>query len=323
MSDQPRDLLVFRLDAGLYALEASLLRRILWLPELSPLPEALPGIVGRFNLHGEIIPVTDLALHLGREPHRLAASDQVMVLDLDGSALAVVASEVRDLARPFSEQFLPDPGERPAGRLVTGTLQLGDDLVTLLDARQLARPAGLEAPPAQPAIPAEQSLLRSRAQALREAAAAGERSSLNLAVVELEGQLFGIDLEAVQEFCRVPETCPLPCCPPHIAGVFNLRGRLVTLLEISSAFDLPSPAAPRPQAVIARLDGETVGVAVDGVIDVFNPQVSDLQPVPETFVQKHGVELRAIADFAGRRVLVLDFAGLLKLDRWVVDETTA
>lgn len=330
MTGLPQDLLVFRLEGGIYALDAALVRRTLWLPELSPVPEAPPGIIGRFNLQGEIVPVADLALRLDRRSRPLSPGDQVVVLDLDGTAMGIVVGEVLDLAHPFADPAPPlfHREEQPPGSLVAGTLQLGDDLVTLLDIRQLPRTAGLEGFAAgqafdQAATPEEQALYRSRAQALREAAVADERSDLALAVVELEGQYFGIDLAAVREFCQVPALAPIPCCPPHVAWVFNLRGHLITLLEISSAFDLPAPAAPRPKAVIAWLDGEAVGVAVDDVVDVFNPQVTDLRPVPSNLVQENGVEIRAIAAFSGRRVLVLDLAGLLRLERWVVNETIA
>ena len=326
MTGTAADLLVFVLDGAVYAVEAALVRTTVWLPALSPAPDAPPGIVGRFNLRGEIIPVFDLALRLGHGPHRRRAGDQVVVLDLDGITLGIMVSGLRDLVRPAPGQFLPRPryGEEPADGLLAGTLQLGEDLVTLLDARRLPAAA---LPPAQPGrpepAPEAEALFQARAQTLRQVAVGDERSETALAVVELGGQYFAIDLADVREFCQVPQLSPLPCCPPHVAGVFNLRGHLVTLLEIASAFDIPPPAAPRPKAVIGELDGRAVAVAVDEVIDVFNPRTGELRPLPAAAAQQPGAEIRAVTSFAGRRVSVMDLAALLKLNRWVVDETVA
>lgn len=327
MTGAAADLLVFLLDGAAYAVEAALVRTTVWLPALSPAPDAPPGIVGRFNLRGEIIPVFDLALRLGYGPHRRRAGDQVVVLDLDDATLGIMVSRLRDLVRPAPHQFLPRPGygEEPADGLVAASLQLGEDLVTLLDARRLpaaALPPGTlpaEAGDREPA-PETEALFQARAQSLRQVAVSEERSESTLAVVDLAGQYFGIDLADVREFCRVPQLFPLPCCPPHVAGVFNLRGQLVTLLDISSAFDIPPPAAPRPKAVIGEVNGRAVAVAVDEVIDVFNPRTSELRPLPAAAAQQPGAEIRAVTSFAGRRVSVVDLAALLKLDRWVVDE---
>ncbi|HJW26724.1 MAG TPA: chemotaxis protein CheW [Rhodocyclaceae bacterium] len=328
MTGTAADLLVFLLDGAVYAVEAALVRTTVWLPALSPAPDAPPGIVGRFNLRGEVVPVFDLALRLGHGLHRRRAGDQVMVLDLDGATLGIMVSRLRDLVRPTPHQFLPRPGygEAPADGLLAGTLQLGEDLVILLDARRL--PAATLPPGAAPAEPGDrepapetETLFQTRAQTLRQVAVSEERSATALAVVDLAGQYFGLDLAAVREFCQLPQLFPLPCCPPHVAGVFNLRGQLVTVLEISSAFDIPPPTAPRPKAVIGELDGRAVAVAVDEVIDVFNPRIGELRPLPAAATPQPGAEIRAVTSFAGRRVSVVDLAALLKLNRWVVDET--
>lgn len=325
MTAWPRDLLVFSLDGAVYALDAARVRTILWLPELSPAPEAPPGIAGRFNLRGEIVPVADLALCLGLGVHRRRAGDQVVVVDVDGATLGILVGTVQDLVHPLPEQILPlhPYGEVSADGLAAATLQLDEGLATLLDIRQLARTASLPRPaaaPSQEATPEKKALLQARAETLRHVAAGEEHGGRPLALVALGGQHFGIDLAEVREFCQVPRLCPLPCCPPHVAGAFNLRGQFANLLEVSSAFDLPAPAAPRTQAVIGQLEGKAVAIAVDEVIDIFTPRPEDLRPLPMATAPMPGGVIRAVTSLNGRRVFVLDLAALLQLERWVVDE---
>ncbi|MGE5489833.1 MAG: chemotaxis protein CheW [Actinomycetota bacterium] len=325
MTGAAADQLLFELDGTAYGLDASLVRTTHWLPELSPAPEAPAAIVGRFNLRGEIVPVIDLAICLGHMPHRLAIGDQVVVLDLEGGPMAVVVSQLLDLIHPRPEELLPLPREESADGLVTGILQTGNVLVTLIDVRRLPMAVGerttTRETPGQAASPEEEVLYQARAESLRHLPADGEQVGRSLAVVDLGGQYFGLDLRQVREFCKVPQLRPLPCCPPHVAGVFNLRGQLVTLLEIASALGLPPPDAPRPKAVIGILDGMPVGVGVDEVIDVFNPGEADLLPVPTAAGSRPGVEIRGVTLFADRRISIIDLPVLLNQDRWEVNET--
>lgn len=321
----PRELLIVELDGIGYGLDAAAVRHILWLPELSPAAVASAGTIGLFNLRGVIVPVIDLARRLGRARHTCETSDQVVVLSVAGTTFGMIVNQVRDLAQLSAGDILPRPAsisdaESP---IATASFQFGDDLVTVLDVDKLAPSEDAQREsaelPCQDVLPAEHSLLRTRARALRQPVVQETQDRLILAVVELEGQYFGIDLHAVREFCDIGQLTPIPCCPPHVAGVFNLRGHFVTLLELSASLNLPPPAAPRRKAIISVLGEALVGMAVDDVLDVITPGVSGLWSPPA--VLSHGGEIRSITPYAGRMVALLDLPALLARDEWVVDET--
>lgn len=326
----PRELLIFDLDGLRCGLDARLVREILWLPALSPAAAAPAGVIGIFNLRGEIVPVVDPAPRLKRPPQTGRSRDQIVVLASAENLVGLLVSEVRDLV-PFSvgaDLASPDYGPR-SNPLVIGSVQLGDDLVTLVDAGLLfpAAIALAEGPGAaaeagfrQDPAPAAQSVFQARARALHRPATLAEQAAPALAVVELGRQYFGIELRHVRAFCHIGPLTPIPGCPPHIAGVFGLRGRFVTLLELASALNLPPPAGPRPKAVLGSLGGAVLGLALDEVVDVINPAAADLQAPPAEVVRQRGAEIRAVTSYLGRMVVLLDLPALLAREEWVVDE---
>src|ERR1035437_5324477 len=220
----PGTLLIFDLDDARFGLDATLVRESVWIPELSPVEAAPPYIVGIFSLRGQIVPVTDLNLRFGHPARPYRLSDQIVILELDQCVMGLIVSEVCEVTELSAEaiqappQFVIDaPVDAP---LVEAQGRVGDDIVMLLDARQvtlldarqlmqlpkeLAETESEQLSPAHhfcpQATPEQHAVFRARAKALMEAASEEEGARLSLAVVELGGEYFGIELEAVQEFC--------------------------------------------------------------------------------------------------------------------------
>lgn len=324
--------LIFDLDGALFGVDARRVRESVRLPELTPVEEAPPWIVGLFNLRGLIIPVADLHLRFGRRARPYRPDDQVVVVEGDRQPLGVIVSEVREVASlagaaiQSPPQFDPAAGGPP--HLVAGEAQLGDDLVALLDLSLLTRlpadsaPGEAEAGPyfCPQATPEARALFRTRALALSEPVGDDAGEGLALAVLGLNGEYFGVELAAVQEFCDIVHLSPIPCCPSHILGAINLRGDLFTLLDPRPVLNLP-PAGRGGKAVVARLAGQAVGIAVDEVHEVAYLRAGQLQPPPPALRARSGAEVTGTAPYAGRMMTVLDLPALLAREEWIVDES--
>jgi purine-binding chemotaxis protein CheW len=170
-------------------------------------------------------------------------------------------------------------------------------------------------------------LFHARAMALQEATSEEEGTRLGLAVMELGGEYFGVELADVQEFCNITQLSPIPCCPPHILGAMSLRGDLLTLIDPRAALNLP-PAARGDKAVVARvstslstgLGEQAMGIAVDAVHDVVYLRSEDLQVAPLALRERYGAEITGTAPYAGRMMTVLDLPALLAREEWIVNE---
>lgn len=330
-----RPLLIFDHDGTLFGVDATQVRESVWLPELTPVEEAPSWIIGLFSLRGQIIPVADLHLRFEHPARPYSTGDHVVVLETDRLPMGVIVSEVREVIDLPCDaiQSPPQFDAKVSGptHLVASEARVGDDLVTLLDISRLTHlPEGTELIEAaeQPApagyfcpdaTPAERALFRKRAMALQETAADDEGTGLGLAVVELGGEYFGVELAAVLEFCDIAELSPIPCCPPHILGAMSLRGELLTLIDPRSALNLP-PADRGGKAVIALLGEQAAGIAVDQVHDVVYLRDEELQATPAALRERCGISITGTAPYAGRTMTVLDLPALLAREEWIVNE---
>lgn len=311
--------LVFSLEAVVYAVDAARVMEILWLPALAPAPGAAAGVVGRCNLRGTAVPVLDMSIRLGRPPHRHAASDRLVVVEHAGQLLGLLAGDVHQLASAGADDWLRETGA--AHPSMSGSLQFAEGLTCVLDVPALFQeaPADHTASPPLSDDPAALPLFEARAEALRRPVETQAPGDASLVAVRLSGQHFALDLEHVAEFCNVADLRHLPGCPPHVAGVFKLRGQLFTLLDIASALGLPESGAARRKAVVPRLapawKEARVALAMDDILDVWVPGEDELRPPPADFP-----DARAIVDFRDIRMPLLDLSALLDLDRWIVDE---
>jgi purine-binding chemotaxis protein CheW len=348
-------LLIFDLDGARFGVDATRVLESVWLPELAPVEEAPTWVAGVFSLRGRIVPVADLNLRFHHPAQPYQPSDQVVVLECDHQAMGVIVNEVREVIEISAAAVQAPPQFEAVGpaHLVIGEARVGDDLVTLLDASRLSHlpvasphdfPATghSEAPSPEPgaddessgeheprleparhfcpeATPEMRALFRARATALSNATIDEDGARVGLAVVELGGECFGIELAAVQEFCDIVRLSPIPCCPPHILGAINLRGKLLTLIDPRAALNLP-PAPHGGKAVVASLNGLPVGLAVDELHDVVYPRREELQPPPATLRQLSGSEITGTAPYAGRVITVLDLPSLLAREEWIVNE---
>jgi len=103
---------------------------------------------------------------------------------------------------------------------------------------------------------------------------------------------FGLDTALIQEVVMLGEVTPVHHAPSYVAGIRNLRGRIVTVIDLRLRLELP-PIDPGPESriLIADWKGEPVGLLVDGVDDTVEVGPGDLLPAPSNL---HGVEMQKL-----------------------------
>jgi purine-binding chemotaxis protein CheW len=137
----------------------------------------------------------------------------------------------------------------------------------------------------QPSAEEKKRVLRARAEKLSQAPLEGDAASESLEVVEflLGKERYAIESEFVVEIFPLNELTPLPCTPPFIAGIINVRGRIVSVVHLKDFFDLPQEGLTNLNRVII-LQGERMefGLLVDAIL---HAQISlrDIQPPLPTF----------------------------------------
>lgn len=99
----------------------------------------------------------------------------------------------------------------------------------------------------------------------------------------LDKLLFGIELRGVQEVIRFVEMTPVPLAPGVVSGLINLRGQIVTAIELRRRLELdPRPPEMLPANVVVRSDDGAVSYLVDEIGDVVEVEEDSFEPPPET-----------------------------------------
>jgi purine-binding chemotaxis protein CheW len=123
------------------------------------------------------------------------------------------------------------------------------------------------------------------------------------------GDLFlGIDVLKVQEVLRPQPTTRVPLAPSTIRGLLNLRGQIVTSIDLRRRLGLPERTidAEPPMNVIVRTEDGPVSLEVDDIGDVVELHVDDRERPPETLGIEHRDLVPHVYKLEHRLMLVLD-----------------
>jgi purine-binding chemotaxis protein CheW len=97
------------------------------------------------------------------------------------------------------------------------------------------------------------------------------------------GLQFGVSVHKVQEVLRYREMSPVPRASEAVSGLINLRGQIVTAIDLRPRLALgPRPDGTVPMNVVVHSRGEVVSLLVDDIGDVLDPDHVPVQPVPPT-----------------------------------------
>ena len=125
----------------------------------------------------------------------------------------------------------------------------------------------------------------------------------------------GIDVAQVQEVLKYQEMTPVPLAQETIQGLINLRGQIVTAIDLRRRFRLPGREEGRkPMNIVLRSEGGAVSLLVDEIGDVIEVDGSDHEPPPSTMDPFHREVVEAVFKLDSRLLLALDTAKVLSID---------
>src|SRR5919206_1251492 len=132
-------------------------------------------------------------------------------------------------------------------------------------------------------------------------------TSGQLATFRLDGDLYGVEVEHVQEVLRSQKLTRVPLAPPAVAGLINLRGQVVTAIELRERLGrAPRPAGEEPVVIVVRLHGEAVSLLVDSIADVVDVDLRDFEAPPDTMDGAGRELIRGAYKLSGQLLLALD-----------------
>ena len=133
------------------------------------------------------------------------------------------------------------------------------------------------------------------------------RAPRQLCTFMVDGLLFGVDVMNVQEVLRHQETTPVPLAPPTVRGLVNLRGQIVTAIEMRARLGLPQrPREDLPMNVVTTTRSGTLSLLVDELGDVLEVEEQSFEAPPEMMNAALRELVRGVFKLEGRLLLLLD-----------------
>jgi purine-binding chemotaxis protein CheW len=130
----------------------------------------------------------------------------------------------------------------------------------------------------------------------------------------VDGLRFGVDVQQVQEVVPYQALTRVPLASGVVRGLLNLRGQIVTGIDLRRRLELPdSPAADSPMNVVLRSGDSPVSFLVDQVGDVIEVASDTCEPPPETLHGRVRELIQAVYPLPEELLLVLDTAKTLEL----------
>lgn len=171
--------------------------------------------------------------------------------------------------------------------------------------------------------PKERAIFKARADNLRQPIESLKVTNelMPLAVIGFGNEYFGLNLELVREFIKIGNLIPIPCCPNHIVGNMNLRGEIVTLVDIRNVLNLPTtPVSVGSPAVVVQVDDLVAALPVDRVLEMASLNSTDMTPLSGILSDFGEQYIRGTALFQEKILRVLDLPKLFTKGELVVNE---
>jgi len=139
-------------------------------------------------------------------------------------------------------------------------------------------------------------------------AAEGGRTNREYATFFVDGLFFGIDVLQVQEVLRYQEMTGVPLAPAVIEGLINLRGQIVTAIDMRRRLKLRARAEGETpmNAVVRTKEGAAVSLLVDEIGDVVEVDLETFEPAPDNVNPAARDLLQGVYKLKDRLLLVLD-----------------
>lgn len=130
----------------------------------------------------------------------------------------------------------------------------------------------------------------------------------------VEDLFFGIDVLKVQEVLRYQDMTAVPAAPDVIEGLINLRGQIVTAIDMRRRLGLEKRAENEsPMNMVVRSDDGVVSLLVDEIGDVLEVRAETYERVPTNVPREQRDLIRGVYKLDNRMLLVLDTERVLQI----------
>jgi len=136
---------------------------------------------------------------------------------------------------------------------------------------------------------------------------------LHIVGFQIGRETYGVPITSLHEIVRVPEITAVPDAPDYMEGVINLRGKIVSVIDLRKRFGATKvTAARRNRILVSEHKGKLAGLIVDSASEVLKIPAADVEDCLASF-QEGGLNcVSGLGKWKGRLIILLDMAKLLE-----------
>ena len=126
-------------------------------------------------------------------------------------------------------------------------------------------------------------------------------------------ETFGVPIALVHEIVRVPEITPVPDAPAYIEGVINLRGKIISIVDLRKRLGEKEIAPGKKNRIlVAEVEGKLVGLIVDAASEVLKIAPSEVELPPNVFQEGELNYVTGVGKLNGRLIMLIDLSKILQ-----------
>jgi purine-binding chemotaxis protein CheW len=135
---------------------------------------------------------------------------------------------------------------------------------------------------------------------------------LHIVGFQVGRETYGVPITSLHEIVRVPDITAVPDAPDYLEGVINLRGKIVSVMDLRKRFGLAQAAVRKQNRIlVVEHAGRLAGLIVDSASEVLKIPADAVEPPPAAF-QDGGLNcVSGLGKMAGRLIVLLEMSKLL------------
>ncbi|MGK5091711.1 chemotaxis protein CheW [Deltaproteobacteria bacterium TL4] len=262
-----RILIGFKLGKENYALDINYVEEIIELPKITVVPEMAHEIEGIFYQRDQALPILKLGRRFNMKQEAYTEDTAVLIVNEDGLSMGLIVDQITEVFHILETNIVPPPPNisgRSAEQL-EGIIKLKQgDRTEVIMALNLSSLLTQE----------EQSHLEQLQEELNDVEEDhSEESALSEIISILKfrvgKEIFAIRVLEINEITVMQKMVSVPKSPPFVKGVVNLRGDVITIIEMATLFGNPSNSVTEAtRIVIVEVNDQKAGFQVDQILGI-------------------------------------------------------
>jgi purine-binding chemotaxis protein CheW len=138
-------------------------------------------------------------------------------------------------------------------------------------------------------------------------------NDLHIVGFRVGAETFGVPITCVHEIVRVPEITNVPDAPEFVEGVINLRGKIVSVVDLRKRFgETATEKTKKNRVIVVESEGKAVGLIVDAASEVLRIPHSEIEPPPKVLADDTSSFVTGVGKLKDRLIILVDLQKVLQ-----------